>query len=365
MSLALLLALSSCQLPVVTPPVAAVSTEAPTITAPVPSTATPVPPTAVPLVEAITAANAVQLKAVNIVPATNVQTLVWSVDSSGLGLVTANNDASGNYVYSATLLNANNLAVLNLWSAADGRIAAFAADGHTIAVISKDLSALTLFDLSNGTSKPMVTFNPGYMINNVTFSPDGQYFSVSSMDNWSVNIYAMDGSEVKTLSGFETAAPVYDAGFAGNSSTVIWHARATAQLQDLNSGMMGIKTSSEDFLSAFTLSQDGKILATSAGKTINGNFTPAVTLWDTASGNELGDLMLEQTATGLSFSPDGSLLAVSSGKEVQVWNVATITKLVTLTGHNDLAGQVVFSPDGKSLISSGADNQLILWQVVQ
>ncbi|MPM84602.1 hypothetical protein SDC9_131675 [bioreactor metagenome] len=312
----------------------------------------------------ISAVNAAQLKAVTVVPAANVQSLTWSSDSSVLGLVTANNDASGNYVYSATLLDGKTLNLLNIWAAADGMINAVAADGHTIALISSDQTTLTLFDLSNGTSRPLATITPGYLIASVSFSPDGKYFSLAHMDNWSVTIYAMDGSEVKTLTGFETAAPVYDGGYAGSSLAIVWHARATAQVQVVDSGTLGASTGSEDFLSTFTLSPDGNVLATSAGKTLSGNFTPAVTLWDAVSGTVLGDLVLDQTASGLSFSPDGSLLAVTVGNNVQVWDVASRTQLVSLSGHSDVAGQVAFSPDGKSLVSSGADNQLILWQVL-
>lgn len=363
-SLILVFALAGCALPTVTPPAGSAATEAPTITAPVPDTAVPETPTAQPEPLKISSANAAQLKTVTVVPASNVQSLTWSSDSSVLGLVTANNDANDNYVYSATLLDGKILNLINIWAAADGMISGVAADGHTIAVISKDLNSLTLFDLSNGTSKPVGALTPGYQINNVTFSPDGKYYSVSQMDAWSVSVYGMDGSEVKTLSGFETAAPVYFAGFAGSASAIVWHARATAQVQGLDSGTLGASTGSEDFLSTFTLSSDGKVLATSAGKTLNAAFTPAVTLWDADSGSVLGDLVLEQTASGLSFSPDGSLLAVTVGNNVQVWDVAAKTMLASLSGHTDVAGQVAFSTDGKSLVSSGADNQLILWQVL-
>jgi WD40 repeat protein len=128
---------------------------------------------------------------------------------------------------------------------------------------------------------------------------------------------------------------------------------------------MGAAFSGEDFFGAYRLSADGKVLAGAADKTISGNFVPAVTLWDTVSGNELHTLVLTQPAQSLSFSPDGALLAVAAGNDVQIWDVTSGTQLVTLSGHSAEVMVVAFSPDGKTLASSGQDNQLILWQVLQ
>jgi WD40 repeat protein len=74
---------------------------------------------------------------------------------------------------------------------------------------------------------------------------------------------------------------------------------------------------------------------------------------------------LTQPAQSLSFSPDGALLAVAAGNDVQIWDVTSGTQLVTLSGHSAEVMVVAFSPDGKTLASSGQDNQLILWQVLQ
>lgn len=365
LSAIMILALASCNLPTVTPPASFNSTVAPTTTAPVAPTAVPVTETPAPQPVAITTANATMLKAVNKAPASNVQSLSWSNDSSTLGLVTANQDTNGNSVYSATLLDGSSLAVKAVWAAPDnGRITGIGPDGRLTAVISQDMKTVSLYNLGDG-NKDVVEITPQYTIGGVTFSPDGKYFTVTDMDDMKVSVNSLpDGSEVKVLSGFQTAAPVFDVGFAGNSASLLWHARASIQLQDIASGNMGASFSHEDFVSAFQLSSDGKMLASAAGKTINGSFVPAVTLWDASSGSELHTLVLSEAASGLSFSPDGTLLAVSSGNDVQVWNTSSGTQLATLSGHNAPVYLVAFSPDGKSLVSSAQDNQVILWQVL-
>ncbi len=360
------LVLVSCNLPTVTPPAEYNPSTAPTITAPVPATVSPTPPPAAVEPEVIAVANAAQLQKVNTIAVSNVLLFRWSIDSSVLGLSQQNEDANGNYVSSATFLDGRTLATKTTYTPADGRVSDISPDGRLVAAISSDLTSMSIYDLGDG-NKDIVAISPGYLINNVTFSPDGKSFAISSNDTWMVSIHSLPGGEeVKILSGFETAAPVYDAGFRGNNDAIVWHARATLQTQNVASGTMGGTTSSEDFLSAYQLSPDGKTLAGATLKTIDGKYPAVVTLWDAATGSEVKNLVFSENAgiTSLDFSPDGSLLAVTTGNDVQVWDVANGSALVTLTGHAAVTSLVAFSPDGKSLVSTGQDNQLILWQVI-
>jgi WD40 repeat protein len=357
--------LAGCNLPTVTPPPEYNPTVAPTTTAPIPATAMPATVTPAPIPTMITAANVAQLHQTNKVPTSNVASITWSTDSATLGLVVSNMDANGYNIYSATLLDGKSLAVKTVFSPPDGRITDISPDGRLAAVVSADMTSMSIYDLGDG-NKDIVAITPGYLIGNVTFSPDGTSFALTKQESWEVVIHSLpDGSEVKTLTGFETAAPVFTAGFKGSSTKIVWVARATAQVQDIASGNLGTATNSEDFLSAYTLSPDGKILATAAEKTINGNSVPAVTLWSADSGAELLTLALAQSAQGLAFSADGSLLAVAEGNDVQMYEVGSGTLLATLSGHSGSTSQVAFSPDGLSLVSTGQDNQLILWQVTQ
>ena len=365
LSLIMVLALASCNLPTITPPPAYAPTDVPTDTATVEPTAIPATATPVPQALVISATNAIRLAAVNKAPANNVQSLTWSTDSSTLGLVSQNQDASGNYVYSATLLDAS-LAVKTVWAEPDGgRITQISPDGRLAAVISSDMKTLKMIDLGDG-NKDVVEISPQYAIGGATFSPDGKTFSFTNYEAMSVSVNSLpSGSEIKTLSGFTTAAPVFDVGYAGNSAELVWKARATIQLQDIASGTLGATFNHEDFVSAYRLSPDGKVLASAALKTINGNPEPAIELWNAAQGTEQNILLLPQTAISLDFSPDGSLLAVATGNDVQLWDVTSATQIATLSSHSAPVSLVAFSADGKTLASCGQDNQLILWQVYQ
>jgi dipeptidyl aminopeptidase/acylaminoacyl peptidase len=359
----LILALASCSLPYVTPP-AEYATQAATVSTPVVATQPTAIPTPTPKPELITAANSASLKSVNIVPATNVKTLTWASDSSSLGLVSQNEDANGNAVFSATVLDPA-LNIKYLLAASNGDVfVRVSPDGHEVAAISSDGNTATMYDLAQNNAA-VVQISQGYRVYDITFSPDGNTFGLIDGDAMTVNLYTLSqSSDPYPLTGFTTAAPVFDASYAGNANTLVWHARGTLQLQDISTKTMGATFSHEDFVTAFTLSVDGKVLASASAKTVNGDEKPVVELWDAASGAETNDLILPQAATSLSFSPDGSLLAVATGNDVQVWNVASASLLTTLSGHSGLVDLVAFSPDGKSLVSYGQDNQLILWQVI-
>lgn len=361
----LLIFLAGCSLPYITPPAEYSATEAPTITPPVPGTAAPATPTFEPVAREITVENAANLSASVIAPASNVQAIVWAKDSSTLGIITQNPDANGNEVSSAVMMDAKTLATTAFFASTDGRIADISSDGKSAAVVSSDQSTLNVYDLVDS-NRNTISITPGYLINNVTFAPNGKSFAISSYESWQVILHSMpDGAEVKTLTGFETAAPIYNAGFKGSNDVIAWHARVTIQTQTVSSGNMGVATSSEDFVDQYALSPDGKLLASAAMKTIDGNYTSTVTLWNASSGSEVRILILEQPVSCMAFSADGTMLAIGTGSDIQVFDVSSGTRLATLSGHSGPPKAIAFAPDGYSLASAGEDNQLILWQVMK
>lgn len=363
LTMLLIVTLVACDLPVVTPP----PTEAPPT-----STSTTVPPAPIPTqpVE-VTEIVTVPIKANNLTglvtthkaAASNIQGLSWSPDGSFLSLITQNFDSSDNQVFGFSTLNASDMSTRSVYSTSGNRIAAVAPDGETLAVIANDMMSFSLIDTGNGNALvgSKVT---DYLIGNITFSPDGRYLALTKQEFWEVMLFDRETlEEVISLTGFETAAPVFNAGFDASPQWMVWHSRGTVMLQEVETGMMGGTFQHEDFLSCYTLSPDGTILATSAGKTVNNAFVPAVTLWDTSSSTEIQTLVLDAPANVVKFSPDGKILAVAAGSVLQLWDPASGTLLQTLAGHTDTILQVAFSPDQKSIATAGLDNQLLVWQI--
>jgi WD40 repeat protein len=68
--------------------------------------------------------------------------------------------------------------------------------------------------------------------------------------------------------------------------------------------------------------------------------------------------------TDIAYSPNGSKIATVSGDTTaKIWDAATGTELLTLTGHSAELRPVAFSPDGKFLATGSGDNTAKVWDV--
>jgi len=353
--LTFLFTISSCtpaNIPIQVPTATFTSTIAPTETA-IPT----IPPTPTPLTaQVITSANAGVLKAVGEVKIQQPMRLVWAKNSQTFWVV---NDVNATRYYSQTLK-----IEFPFNAVSPGRILDASADGNSIAYDADNLGTIHILNQSQNKTK---VINPGSLYGNATFSPDGTRLAVTSMDELQVTLWDTNtGSKISTLKGFQTAAPVYEALIGSDNKTLIWHSRGTIQLQDITSQKMGPVFSHEDFVMGFALTKDGNMLASAAGGTINGNYTPVIFIWDTYSGNNLAKLPYPDSFSTLTFSPDGKILASASAGNLILWDMTTFKVINIIQIHSNSISDIAFSPDGKSLLTCSAEDNLVkLWQVLQ
>ena len=89
-----------------------------------------------------------------------------------------------------------------------------------------------------------------------------------------------------------------------------------------------------------------------------------IAFWDVSTGAHLKSITPQQTTYSIAFSPDGRRLASSHQREINFWDIGTGELMKTLSGHTDYyIYAIVFSPDGKTLISGSYDRTMIFWDI--
>ncbi|HEX8921513.1 MAG TPA: TIR domain-containing protein [Pyrinomonadaceae bacterium] len=157
-------------------------------------------------------------------------------------------------------------------------------------------------------------------------------------------------------------------GYCVEAELSIWDTAARLPISRL------VSKNSTDKVESVAFSPDGRVLASGGCDGFADCTGSGIYLWDTTTRLPLGQLKgAPDTITSLAYSPDGAILAAGScakpeeGKckqgEIRLWNPAT-RQLVSqpLTGHSDAVKTLVFSSDGKILVSSDGQN-IILWNV--
>jgi WD40 repeat protein len=246
-------------------------------------------------------------------------------------------------------------------------------------------------------------------VNVLAISPDGKKL-VSGSDDKNIKVWNLEtGKLIRTLSGHSDS--VHALAISKNGKILVSAGDdKTIKVWDLTTGTLNRSwIGHADWVRSLAMSADGKTIASgSFDKTIKlwniaqekavNSLTPnlqtvtslafspngkilasasrdrKIKLWDIASGKEIRTFKIQNSnVTSLVFSPDGKMIVSSNrdcaecnpiiNPEIKFWDVNTGEQISTLTGHSQTVTSLVFSADGKILVSSGEDHQIKIWQV--
>ncbi len=243
----------------------------------------------------------------------------------------------------------------------DGKLAAFGTLGHRIRIW--DVESWEEIHPLHG---------HGHRVTSAAWSPDGKLVASGSWDNKIILWDPATGAEVRKLTG--SLGPVNAVAFspdgkllASGSGEPNMRFDRTVRIWDVASGanVRIVKGHEQDVVSV-AFSPDGKTLA-------SGGFDRTLRLWEVGTWKELEVRKLDAAVRHIAFvdgkAVEGAYKAASAdGKRTAVHERDAIR---VVEGGRDVATfragagvvTVVFSPDGRRIVSVNADTTLVVWKI--
>ena len=246
------------------------------------------------------------------------------------------------------------------------RVLAVSPGGIVAVAGSGYVTAVRLVDLASGDI--VRTIGPGGITTSATFFDGGKRLLLTSGDRIGASMWDVaTGARLRDLTGFQTAAPVFNVTIAEGGTHAAWVARATFQFQDTTTGTFGMRAQFEDFIGSSAFSPRGDVFATArAGRGANG-LEGIVQVWDPATGAERLRITQEALPAVVAFAPSTPLIAVGDAG-FSLWDIEDAAKPRQLAGFGvDAAGLVrliAFSPDGVTVATGDNEGNIRLWRAV-
>ena len=252
---------------------------------------------------------------------------------------------------------------LCLWQIADGEKkvtlkgdtskvyrVAFSLDGRTVA--GGTLNGEILLWKTDTGARTATLFGHTEIITSITFSPDGATLASGSLGGtvrlWDVETSAHKGTLTEHTEGISNVR------FSPDGRTFVSSSFNEDKVILWDVGTWQRKAVLDTDINCLALSPDSSTLAT-------GSWRGELHLWDVASGTHKVEFMGHlSNISSLTFSPDGKTLASSGEGKLYLWDVASGARKLSITGHTDGVYSIAFSPDSKTL-ASGSREQILLW----
>jgi WD40 repeat protein len=243
----------------------------------------------------------------------------------------------------------------------DGHVA-FSPDGTRLFIGSGENEKALVCDASTG--KPLLELSGCNGSRGLAFSPDGTRIVIGGLGEATVWDAVKGGPPLLTLKGgrdrvtcvaFSPDGARIVTGGGMNKEALVWDARTGMSLFSLK-GRPGPETTEQwrmglEGEQSAAFSPDGTRIVTVGGQ----NRAHEATVWDAATGTELLALTGHTNQVlCASFSPDGTRIVTGCNDgTAKVWDARTGTPRLEMNGHRGELYTVAISPDGTRILSGG------------
>ena len=234
----------------------------------------------------------------------------------------------------------------------------FVPESNTLALIGGRDSILYL-DANNLQSLSTINWDKK-RIQTLAFSPDSSLLALGDF-NGLVGIFrAIDGEPVHILQSDESTFIVKSIAFSPDGMLLASAKGSLINLWEVSSGnlLQTIYQDGYDDPNSLAFSPDETLL-------VSGSDSGAIRLWQTSDSKLVKTFQQDPWGvTSVVLSPDGDILAASSADgKIRLWQISDGTLLQVLTGHKYDVRSITFSPDGLMLASGSGDTTVRIWQV--
>jgi len=196
-------------------------------------------------------------------------------------------------------------------------------------------------------------------------TPDGRLRLLPGLRVWDVDAGEEVGQPLRKgdapeITGWQAAALSRDGALA---AAVQW----SENLDRPNGLAVAVWTVKEGrllrYLQGPTSTPRARITACLRGRTLAVAAGTRIQLWDLATGRETGSVEAPSDNALVALSPDGQLLATADDSGPILWEAATCKEVRRWKGHHGKVTALLFTPDGKTLLTGSMDTTALAWDV--
>lgn len=195
-------------------------------------------------------------------------------------------------------------------------------------------------------------------VRSMTFNSDGTMLLTGGVDDF-LRCWTLKDQKMK----WEFQGPrneVSDVAMVNPETVIACPGDSTPVLLEVETGKVIRRLKGhQSNVPSVSVSKDG-------GRCLTGSFDRTLRLWDLKTGEELIAIRQQQVITAVALSPNG-LYAACAGNDfgINVWDLNEKRVVARLSGHRADIGRMIYSADGRLLMSASRDGTTRLWDVAR